>query len=663
MGKKTKSPVAKKASELSPEVEQQFQDVNKEAAQLFISKEYAKAVELYDKALKLVADSTVDKANVLSAKAACFYQQKRYKEAVKECTCALDVQPNSVKALSYRAKAYEQQGLYKQALSDVQAINKTESATIETRDSEKRLKDIMAGRNRPASAANGAASRPAQRASPKNSMPYYFTAKCTLGSETRLVHMSHNVTYADLYTSVKAKFPSAGPFVLKYVDKEGDLVTITQKQDIHNALTELLAFYEKQLSGPHGPKLLAQAALPPLKVTVQPVASEADVPKVPEEEELERQALVAAQQRAAQAKATARKEEQGGNDVYEIDEWLIDFANLFRDMTGIDPDRHVDFHNLGWEACTKAMDSALASEKALPLFTRATDRFKEVTCTGLLNWGNVHICIAHKLLDEAANAGKSMSDVAAELKTNFDEAEKRFNEAMAFKPDFYDGACALGQLEFERAKAHAGLLVKPVRTQTPDESVDPKEAAKQSAAAAEAAAAALREALTKCTGAAVESAKAHIDKAGTWFAKALENAELEQKGIAAEKGDKEKEEKVGEPAPQEVNLVAQAQIMHGNILYEWSQILAAVSQDWRPVLDRGVALFKSAGCSEADIRAALKNHSRKDDLDLGPDPVPEPAAAPAEADKKAEDKKAEPEKKEAKGLPSLSAPKKKKNAE
>lgn len=43
----------------------------------------------------------------------------------------------------------------------------------------------------------------------------------------------------------------------------------------------------------------------------------------------------------------------------EVDDWLIGFANLFRDMTGVDPDRHVDMHNLGWEQTTAAMEATL----------------------------------------------------------------------------------------------------------------------------------------------------------------------------------------------------------------------------------------------------------------------------------------------------------------
>ena len=58
---------------------------------------------------------------------------RRYKEAVNECTAALDNQPNFFKALVRRAKAYEQMGLFKQALNDFQRANKLDTATTDTR--------------------------------------------------------------------------------------------------------------------------------------------------------------------------------------------------------------------------------------------------------------------------------------------------------------------------------------------------------------------------------------------------------------------------------------------------------------------------------------------------------------------------------------------------
>ena len=57
--------------------------------------------------------------------------------------------------------------------------------------------------------------------------------------------------------------------------------------------------------------------------------------------------------------------------------------------------------------------------------------------------------------------------------------------------------------------------------------------------------------------------------------------------------------------------------MHAQVLAETN------AEPWRPVLDRAAEKFKASGAPEPDIRAALKNHSRRDELDLGPDPEPE----------------------------------------
>jgi hypothetical protein len=43
-----------------------------------------------------------------------------FTDAVKECGKALELAPTSTKALRHRARAYEQQSLFKQALNDIQ---------------------------------------------------------------------------------------------------------------------------------------------------------------------------------------------------------------------------------------------------------------------------------------------------------------------------------------------------------------------------------------------------------------------------------------------------------------------------------------------------------------------------------------------------------------
>ena len=67
---------------------------------------------------------------------------------------------------------------------------------------------------------------------------------------------------------------------------------------------------------------------------------------------------------------------------------------------------------------------------------------------------------------------------------------------------------------------------------------------------------------------------------------------------------------------------AHCQVMWGNLLYELSQMRAAVGEEWRPLLDEATGKFRAAGCPEADIRQALSQHTMKEDIDLGPEPEP-----------------------------------------
>lgn len=71
-----------------------------------------------------------------------------------------------------------------------------------------------------------------------------------------------------------------------------------------------------------------------------------------------------------------------------------------------------------------------------------------------------HQYVATRLLDKAARAGQAVEgEVAAALSAEWAQAEKRFREALAYNPDFFDALCALAQLEFDRAKLAAGFVV------------------------------------------------------------------------------------------------------------------------------------------------------------------------------------------------------------
>lgn len=73
-------------------------------------------------------------------------------------------------------------------------------------------------------------------------------------------------------------------------------------------------------------------------------------------------------------------------EVVEFDDWLLDFAELFREHLGIDADGHVDLHNEGLEKCNQALEAAVGSEAAVPLFEQAAAKFQVGTrrsgCSG-----------------------------------------------------------------------------------------------------------------------------------------------------------------------------------------------------------------------------------------------------------------------------------------
>eukprot|EP01024_Parvocaulis_polyphysoides_P050282 TRINITY_DN48970_c0_g1_i1.p4 TRINITY_DN48970_c0_g1~~TRINITY_DN48970_c0_g1_i1.p4 ORF type:complete len:103 (-),score=24.99 TRINITY_DN48970_c0_g1_i1:225-533(-) len=74
-----------------------------------------------------------------------------------------------------------------------------------------------------------------------------------------------------------------------------------------------------------------------------------------------------------------------------------------------------------------------------------------------------------------------------------------------------------------------------------------------------------------------------------------------------------------------MSLRNQLLVMWGNMLYEQSQLWAAIGREWQPMLDDATAKFKQAGCAIKDIRQALKNHFKGDEVELPPLPEsPEP---------------------------------------
>ncbi|KAA8520158.1 hypothetical protein F0562_014414 [Nyssa sinensis] len=99
-------------------------ELKEEGNKRFQAKDYVGALEQYDNALKLTPKTHPDRAVFHSNRAACLMQMKPidYETVITECTMALQVQPQYVRALVRRARAFEAIGKYEMAMQDVQAL-------------------------------------------------------------------------------------------------------------------------------------------------------------------------------------------------------------------------------------------------------------------------------------------------------------------------------------------------------------------------------------------------------------------------------------------------------------------------------------------------------------------------------------------------------------
>eukprot|EP00262_Sarcandra_glabra_P019411 TRINITY_DN7305_c0_g1_i1.p1 TRINITY_DN7305_c0_g1~~TRINITY_DN7305_c0_g1_i1.p1 ORF type:complete len:527 (-),score=128.20 TRINITY_DN7305_c0_g1_i1:263-1645(-) len=301
----------------------------------------------------------------------------------------------------------------------------------------------------------------------------------------------------------------------------------------------------------------------------------------------------------------------------EIDDWLYEFAQLFRTHVGIDPDAHIDLHELGMELCSEALEETVTSEEAQTLFDMAASKFQEVAALAFFNWGNVHMCAARKRIPLDDSSSKEV--VTAQLKAAYDWVRDRYSlagqkyeEALRIKPDFYEGLLALGQQHFETAKLRWSFALA---NKTDLTTWDSKETIKL-----------------------FDSAEEKMKAATEMWEKLEEQRANELKDPSASKKDellkRRKKHGVGadgqtsvngqgelsadEAAEQAAVMKSQIHLFWGNMLFERSQVEFKLGfGSWRENLDAAVERFKLAGASEPDIAVVLKNHSSNGDVGVG----------------------------------------------
>lgn len=588
-------------------------DMKEEGNKLFQKRDYDGALVKYEKAIKLLPKNHIDVANLHSNLAACYIQMGpvEYHKAIHECNLALEVSPKYTKALLKRARCLEAMNRLELACKDVDAvlslepnnltalelsdkINKAlEVKGFQSNDKEViSLTEIVPIREKPKKKKSNKTvdmvvveemtllEKPVS-VKPVTEMPTivkeepFKAVKLVFGEDIRFAQIPSNCSISQLREIVRNRFPSLRAVLIKFRDKEGDLVTITTSEELR---------WAEEFADPQGS----------FRIYVNEVRPEHE-PLFDDGNESGEVQVSERNLNGVHSNGSLGNVEEQGNSCC-IDEWIVEFARLFKNHVGVDSDAYLDLHQLGMKLYSEVMEDTVTSEEAMEVFEIASAKFQEMAALALFNLGNVHMSRARKRLFLTENDSKDVALTKVKsayewAKGEYEKAGSSYEEAMKIKPDFYEGFLALALQQFEQAKLtwYFGIGNKVDLDAWPS-----------------------KEVLLL-----FNNAEDNMER-GTEVWEEMEEQHLQ----ARLKPNKEKVilEKMGlsrffkqfsadETAEISSNMRSQLHILWGRILYERSIVEFKISlPTWEECLMAAVEKFKLAGASPTDIAVMIKNH-------------------------------------------------------
>ncbi|CAI9100915.1 OLC1v1038105C1 [Oldenlandia corymbosa var. corymbosa] len=491
-------------------------ELKDEGNKLFQKKDYEGAILKYEKAIKLLPRNHIDVSYLRSNMAACFMQMglSEYPRAIHECNLALEVTPKYSKALLKRSRCYEALNRLDLALRDVTTVLNMEpnnlmaleiservKTTIQQRgtaeneipvdlvpvpeymepslssDPTKALKEKVrkkkmnreqekkaSVRDEGSKGAIQIEEKPEPKVDVARSEKKFEeeteakiddkkaedklvveeqitttaekepqrTVKLVFGEDIRWAQIPVNCSILKLREAIGDRFPGLRAVLIKYRDHESDLVTITTTEELRWA----------EAAADHGSlRLYLVEVNPEQDPFYKKLNNKDDVYEL--------------------GMKKNKKMENGHMELLNqpvcIEDWIIQFAYLFKNYVGFDPDSYLDLNELGMKLYSEGLEEAVTSEEAQDYLTMASDKFQEMAALALFNWGNVHMSRARKkvYLTEDASRESVLEQVkiAYEWAQNeYSEAGKKYEEALHIMPNFYEAVLALGQQQFEQAK-------------------------------------------------------------------------------------------------------------------------------------------------------------------------------------------------------------------
>ncbi|KAL8128763.1 hypothetical protein V2J09_017918, partial [Rumex salicifolius] len=590
------------------------QELKDEGNKLFQRRDYEGSLLKYEKALKLLPRNHIDVAHIRSNMAACYIQMGicDYPRAVHECNLALEVSPNYSKALIKRARCYEGLNRFELALRDINSVLSVEPHNLTALEILERLKHQIEsqtgwanGNSVPnpveyeapcASPDKPVKERTKKKKCGKSGWKKFTdleeikkehskvkaenkedkkvedklvveekltdkeddmkkTVKLVYGEDIRWAHLPVNCSLLRLREVILDRYPNSKPLLIKYKDHEGDMVTITSDEELRWA--------EASTSSEGSVRLYIVEVDPEqdpffekLRVHDSCVISENDA-----------------------VNGDVKKSVEVSRSSTCMDEWIIQFAQFFRNYVGFSSDAYLDLHEIGVKLYSEAIEETVTSEEAQGLFDMAATKFQEMTALALFNWGNVHMARARKKVNVTEESPKEY--LLSQVKHAYEWAEqeyvaagKRYEEALRTKPDFYEARLALALQQFEQAKlAWYYALANDVDLDTWS----------------------YTEVLEL-----YNNAETNIEKGMQMW------GELEQQLVDNDLSE-------NELAEQAAKISSQINVLWGSLLYERSIVEYKLQLPvWQECLEVAIEKFQLTGASQSELAVMIKNHCSND---------------------------------------------------
>lgn len=584
------------------------QEHKEEGNKLFQRRDYDRALLNYDKAIKLLPRAHPDVAYLHSNIAACYMQMSPpdYYRAINECNIALEASPKYTKALLKRARCFEALGRLDLACRDVNKVLALEPNNLTALDVSDRIKKTMeekgivlddkeimptpeevvaaapkqkprkkrGGRKFAAKAAAAAVEEVDEQkiaeAIKEEVEEQPRQVKLVFGEDIRWAQVPASCSMAQLREAVRSKFPGLKAVLVKYKDKEGDLVTITNQDELKWA------------------EELAEAGS-----SLRLYVTEADPEHEPYVDDTNMERNV--NSNSDNGSIRSNRQDEDRSTVTCIDDWIVQFARLFKNHVGISSDEYLDLHEVSMKLYTEAIEDTITTEEAQEVFHLAEGNFQEMAALAFFHWGNVHMSRARKRL---LLSGDSPSELVLEqvkeayewARDEYNKAGTRYEDAVKAKPDFFEGFLALAHQQFEQAKLSWYYAI--------GSNAD----------------------LDSCSSEILElfnKAEDNIEK-GIEMWEEMEEQRLKnrskpsQENIVLEKMGLEeyiKDVSTDDAAEQASNLRSQINILWGMLLYERSVVEFKLGLPmWEDCLMAAIEKFKLGGASATDIAVLVKNH-------------------------------------------------------